>query len=155
MLWVLMFTESSASQIPSLGADRPAIVMSGWLISRALFKRMIPATRKTTKRGPSLSTAARRLPGLSRVNAQAVASRTINWRPRDCVWSFDASAGTRSRNLPAIDRRSGTLRNDLSQGFRRRPRPVGGIGSTRVTGDQQSADIRSAGDGSGRCSINP
>ena len=49
--------------MPSPGAVCPAMVMQGLEMVSLLCRSMVPETLKTTMRGPSASTAARRLPG--------------------------------------------------------------------------------------------
>src|SRR5262245_44110286 len=62
MSWPSSSTESPAMHTPSPGAVLPAIVRYGTRMRRRSFRRMIPATLKTTMRKPPASTASRKLP---------------------------------------------------------------------------------------------
>ena len=75
---MLIFSEPLAMQMPSPGADWPAIVMKGCSISRSRSSRMVPATRKTMVRGPAAAIAARSVPGP--LSARLVTA--ITWPPR-------------------------------------------------------------------------
>src|SRR5437773_8684945 len=61
--WVATPKVASRTQMPSPGADCPARVRYGDLTVIGDFNAIVPATRKTTMRGPVASHAARKLPG--------------------------------------------------------------------------------------------
>ena len=61
--WVSTQTVAPRTQTPSPGAVCPATVMYGARMRTRFFRRMVPATLKTTTRGPTALHAARKVPG--------------------------------------------------------------------------------------------